>query len=63
MDEMNVEVFKEHIARGTEIDGNMIEVIERFIDQSDVKIFYPKNLFADDKPLEVYFSKKIKSLL
>lgn len=34
--------------------SDMLCKIEEFIDPSDIKLFYPKNLFVDDKDLEVY---------
>lgn len=41
--------------------SNMLFKIEEFIDVNTIRLFYPKNLFVDDKELEVYvvFEEKI----
>jgi predicted nucleic-acid-binding Zn-ribbon protein len=56
MREMNLQAFKDFSSRGEAYErfNNMITVIEKFVREEDIVVFYPKYLFVNDKKLEVH---------
>lgn len=62
MREMSYEFFSSHVTQRNfdEADKytSILQVVEKFLDKEQIIVFYPKNLFVDEKQLEVQIYEK-----
>ncbi|MGM0806506.1 MAG: DUF3908 family protein [Bacillota bacterium] len=65
--EMTLDNFIQYSAQSGRENGNrflvIVDFIEKYLNKEDVKVFYPKNLFVDEKLVEIYFFKNDKVVI